>query len=114
MTIGENQQIVALDDLRELTTETKLVEIDGVAGAFRLRRISVGEFIEMQEESKGADGEPDERASTVALLSSGIAEPELDEDTIMSLPLFVTRQLAQAIAEYAGTDEGFGEDSQTE
>jgi len=107
-------KIVSLDDLRELTTETKLVEVDGLAGAFRIRRLSVSEVIGIQEAATNDDDSVDEWRATADLLLTAIEEPEgIDEDALATWPIFVTKQLTEAISDYSGVDQDFGDDSQT-
>jgi len=112
---AKKQEFATLESLRALSDETTTVDIDGV-GQFEIRALSVREFIEMQEDAKGDDGEVDEWEATRLLLSAAVVKPPLgdDIDLLGSLPLAVTKRLTKEIARVAGTDPDFGGGSPTE
>ena len=108
-------EFATLDSLRELTDQTKEIELEGV-GRFLIRKISVREFLDMQEAAIGEDGEVDEWEGTKLLIQTSVVTPDLseDEDLLGALPISVTKELTKAIAEFAGTDDNFTEGSPTE
>lgn len=117
---GKTQQSKAakfatLESLKELTDQRKTIEIDGF-GTFEIRQLSVQEFLTMQEDALGDDGEFDEWEGTKLLLSASVTQPPLadDPDLIGDLPLSLTRQLTEQIAAFSGTDDSFTGGSPTE
>ena len=107
----EQPKFATQESLQTLVEETGVIETS--AGAFKVKKISVYEFLEMKKDAVVA-GETDEWLATKLLMAAAIVQPVIDEDLLARLPIGLLKELTKGISAFAGVGEDFTEGQQTE